>query len=65
MGLFPSKDGILSRFLLVRVSLYANIVHNFSDRGITLHTPIESPGRADKKYVVIKNVNCDLGPKKA
>jgi hypothetical protein len=24
--------------------------------GMTIHTPIESPGRVDKKYVVLKNV---------
>jgi hypothetical protein len=31
---------------------------------MTFHTPIESPGRVDKKYVVFKNVYCDLWPKK-
>jgi hypothetical protein len=28
----------------------------FSDQGITIHTPIESPGRVDKKYFVFKNI---------
>jgi hypothetical protein len=32
-------------------------------RGMTIHTPIESPDRVDKNYVVLKNVYCDLWPK--
>ena len=36
----------------------------FLDQGITIHTPIESPGRVDKKYVVIKNIYAISGPKK-
>jgi hypothetical protein len=30
----------------------------FSNRGMTIHTPVESPGRVDKKYVVFKRVMC-------
>jgi hypothetical protein len=37
---------------------------SFSDRSMTIHTPIESPGRVDKKYVDLKNLNCDFCPKK-
>jgi hypothetical protein len=33
-------------------------------RGKAIHTPIESSGQVDKKYV-FKNVFCDLSPKKA
>ena len=32
---------------------------------MTIHTPIESPGGGDKKYVVLKNVYFDLWPKEA
>ena len=32
---------------------------------MTIHTPIESPSRVDKKYVVFKNVNIDIWPKEA
>ena len=32
---------------------------------MTIHTPIESPNRVDKKYVVFKNVYLDIWPKEA
>jgi hypothetical protein len=32
---------------------------------MTKHTPVESPGRVDKKYVVFKNVYCDFWAKEA
>jgi hypothetical protein len=35
----------------------------FCHRLITIHTPIESPGRVDKKYFVFKNVYSDFWPK--
>jgi hypothetical protein len=35
----------------------------FSDLNMTIHTPIESPCRVDKKHVVIKNVYIDFWPK--
>ncbi len=37
----------------------------FSQSGMTIHAPIESPNRVDKKYVVFKNVYLDIWPKEA
>jgi len=32
---------------------------------MTIHTPIESHSRVDKKYVVFENVHFDIWPKEA
>jgi hypothetical protein len=58
-------DGkIFWTFFWEDLPLWTKMSQNFSHPDITIHTPIESPCRVDKKYAVSKFFLSDFWPKK-
>jgi hypothetical protein len=45
--------------------LCSKLAENFPQPDVTIHTPIESPSRADKKHAVFTDGKIDFCPKKA